>query len=431
MPLVVFCGVPCSGKTTLALKLKTHLAEKGQEVTLINEESLGIEKAEGYAGSYSEKQTRARFKQAVEQAVSPANVVICDTVNYIKGFRYELWCLARSMETTYCVVFCQCRRAVADLRNQQLQRWPSGLFSELVVRFETPLGNVKWDQPLFIFSFEGDPNESSSLSHSGTASDDIPQTAVRFADGKVVPTFPSRKFAVSPQLKEAPLLPSKQAPLQTRATFQRRNKPCSPLSTAKSPESSPTCVDSTVSVWQGMVDQPSGIDLVTTQASEESLLCFEPASEALGMNDVQALYITSQQSYIASSQRLQQQRDRNPALEEISTHLLNSERFRQHVAVKAQKLGSANALSEVASVTADAIDFILSRVADFAPGEDMAVSGCTEMLVLPSSEAHLSLPNLRALRAQFLRVAQLHPPKTKEVAGNMFVTFLNTAFQKT
>ena len=29
-----------------------------------------------------------------------------DSMNYIKGFRYEFYCLMRACKTTYCVVYC-------------------------------------------------------------------------------------------------------------------------------------------------------------------------------------------------------------------------------------------------------------------------------------------------------------------------------------
>ena len=47
----------------------------------------GIDKVSGYKGAYNEKQTRARLKQAVERHINSEEVIICDSLNYIKGFR--------------------------------------------------------------------------------------------------------------------------------------------------------------------------------------------------------------------------------------------------------------------------------------------------------------------------------------------------------
>ncbi len=47
---------------------------------------------------------RGEIKTAVERLLSKEAVVICDSLNYIKGFRYELFCRARSIGTLSCVV---------------------------------------------------------------------------------------------------------------------------------------------------------------------------------------------------------------------------------------------------------------------------------------------------------------------------------------
>lgn len=51
MPLVVFCGLPGSGKSTRAIELFTHLKNLGREVQIVNEESLNIDREEGYKGT--------------------------------------------------------------------------------------------------------------------------------------------------------------------------------------------------------------------------------------------------------------------------------------------------------------------------------------------------------------------------------------------
>ncbi len=51
MPLVVFCGIPSSGKTTRALELKAYLEEKHKcNVVVLNEENLNLVKKEAYKG---------------------------------------------------------------------------------------------------------------------------------------------------------------------------------------------------------------------------------------------------------------------------------------------------------------------------------------------------------------------------------------------
>lgn len=107
MPLVVLSGRPCTGKTSFANQLASFLrtvAPKDAAVTILNDESLGISKLDGYKNATTEKISRGRLKGAVERACNGRDTVIIDALNYIKGFRYELYCIVRQAGSTHCVV---------------------------------------------------------------------------------------------------------------------------------------------------------------------------------------------------------------------------------------------------------------------------------------------------------------------------------------
>ena len=103
MPLVIVCGFPCSGKTSFSRALANSLLESGASVHIVKEESENIRKDAGYQNSFSEKGTRGAIKSAVNVALSSDKYVIVDSLNYIKGYRYELYCIARSLRTPHCV----------------------------------------------------------------------------------------------------------------------------------------------------------------------------------------------------------------------------------------------------------------------------------------------------------------------------------------
>lgn len=52
MPLLVLCGQPCSGKTVIADKLATKLSNLGNEVQIVNEEAVGLERNAAYKGIF-------------------------------------------------------------------------------------------------------------------------------------------------------------------------------------------------------------------------------------------------------------------------------------------------------------------------------------------------------------------------------------------
>lgn len=108
MPLLVMCGAPCSGKSKRVLEIKEFLEKKGGknqfDVKVISEEGLNISKLQAYESYSQEKMTRAFLKSNVEKNLNPTTIVIFDSLNYIKGYRYELYCLARSCYTSLVVV---------------------------------------------------------------------------------------------------------------------------------------------------------------------------------------------------------------------------------------------------------------------------------------------------------------------------------------
>ncbi|XP_011781666.1 PREDICTED: protein KTI12 homolog isoform X2 [Colobus angolensis palliatus] len=98
MPLVVFCGLPYSGKSRRAEELRMALAAEGRAVYVVDDAAvLGAEDPTVYGDSAREKALRGALRASVERRLSRHDVVILDSLNYIKGFRYELYCLV------YCV----------------------------------------------------------------------------------------------------------------------------------------------------------------------------------------------------------------------------------------------------------------------------------------------------------------------------------------
>jgi len=52
-----------------------------------------------------EKKSRGTLISVVERLISKDDLIIADGMNYIKGFRYQLYCIARAIGTPHCVVY--------------------------------------------------------------------------------------------------------------------------------------------------------------------------------------------------------------------------------------------------------------------------------------------------------------------------------------
>ena len=122
------------------------------EVQVINEEFLGLSKAEYLVTPQQEKILRASLKSNVEKYLHSQRVVILDSMNYIKGFRYELYCLARNAKTTLCLVFCDTEIDIASkfsLEGGYDNPFPHEFFEDYANRMERPNQGQRWDKPLF------------------------------------------------------------------------------------------------------------------------------------------------------------------------------------------------------------------------------------------------------------------------------------------
>ncbi|KAJ9175257.1 hypothetical protein P3X46_013829 [Hevea brasiliensis] len=158
MALVVICGQPCSGKSTAALCLAEALRESESKlnVRVIDDAYFHLDRNQSYANMTAEKNLRGVLRSEVDRSVSKDNIIILDSLNSIKGYRYELWCLARAAGIRYCVLFCdveetQCQKWNEQRREKGEAAYDNAIFEDLVRRFETPDKRNRWDSPLFEF----------------------------------------------------------------------------------------------------------------------------------------------------------------------------------------------------------------------------------------------------------------------------------------
>lgn len=112
MALITISGYPSSGKSHRASQLKTDLERRLSDssytgpklrVTLISDDTLTLPRTV-YDDSRAEKPARGALFTALQRALSRDAIVIVDSLNYIKGFRYQMYCAAREMKVRVCTV---------------------------------------------------------------------------------------------------------------------------------------------------------------------------------------------------------------------------------------------------------------------------------------------------------------------------------------
>lgn len=69
----------------------------------LTDQNLGLSR-DVYAAARSEKDARATLSSAIKRLLTRDAIVVADAMNYIKGFRYQLYCEAKAVQTPNCVV---------------------------------------------------------------------------------------------------------------------------------------------------------------------------------------------------------------------------------------------------------------------------------------------------------------------------------------
>lgn len=166
--------IAASGQTSPAHKDLSHL-----RVHYISDHTQHVPRSVYAAGSAKlEKDGRATLYAAVKRALGKNDIVVLDSGNYIKGWRYQLHCEAKNLGTASCVVHVgvpldKCR-GVNKSRLQRRQSdddnypdevnttgghgeddpYDAEVFEELTMRFEEPNPMARWDSPLFTIPWE-------------------------------------------------------------------------------------------------------------------------------------------------------------------------------------------------------------------------------------------------------------------------------------
>lgn len=159
MPLILLSGFPSSGKSITTNRLVTLLQEqidktpelqqKHYSIVVHSDESLGITHQD-YITSQDERKLRSRITSAVRRDLNKNTIVVVDSLNYIKGFRYQLHCEVKNLNTSFCLIQTMCPvETVKEWNNKNENSWDETLLNELIQRYEEPNAQNRWDSPLF------------------------------------------------------------------------------------------------------------------------------------------------------------------------------------------------------------------------------------------------------------------------------------------
>ncbi|KAG8214859.1 chromatin associated protein KTI12 [Butyriboletus roseoflavus] len=159
MALITISGYPCAGKSHRATQIKDHLEQRLADPFYTGPSLTVTVLSDGHAQHptlsvrrSSEKPARGTLFTAFQRHLDSDRIVIVDSLNYIKGFRYQMYCAAREAKVRVCTVYViappeQCREWNKLREDGQL--YAPGTLDNLIQRYEEPSSMVRWDSPLF------------------------------------------------------------------------------------------------------------------------------------------------------------------------------------------------------------------------------------------------------------------------------------------
>jgi len=120
--------------------------------------------------------------------LSNKDIVILDGGNYIKGWRYQLYCEAKAVRTPHCVVHVGTpvetargingerlahRDAAPDEEVREEEKpYENECWENLVYRFEEPNAMARWDAPLFTVPWDDEKPDCETIWHALVGSEE-------------------------------------------------------------------------------------------------------------------------------------------------------------------------------------------------------------------------------------------------------------------
>ncbi|GKY93927.1 E3 ubiquitin-protein ligase dtx3l [Mayamaea pseudoterrestris] len=385
MPCLILTGHPCCGKSTLAeaIKQRALLRSDVENVTILTD-----------IASDNEKATRAELKSQFDRHASSAassTLIIVDSMNAIKGYHYELYCISKAMRQKHCVLWVMNSIRNCQKYNESCQHYSDEQLVDLMQRYEPPDDRNRWDQPLFRVDVRADGERNESLEaellgqsiydmHSlkEALTTDVDQTAsVQKSDSAPVEVLPKKKGS---SFKRAAKVKPAVASTVTRSLV----RPILNAEYLKSLEDTPEIVPSLETDIDDYSTQYSrSTNAKTKQKYEEDL--------TLPLDDRIDLI--------------------------LNIYLTNTKRLEQSMSTQQQGASDANVLHVIDATTQHVVSAIIAaqeeRKKDDAGKEPgsivLKLPNVSPQIVKPAT-ASMSATELRQRRQQYLKWTRLYPP---------------------
>jgi selenocysteine-specific elongation factor len=146
--LLIFCGLPASGKTTITQAVARHLEENGISTFVVSSDDFrGMVSfsPQGFKPQ-REETVKTLYLKTIMTALENGFLVISDDLNYYKSMRNELRAIAKKAGASYDIVFVDTPVETAiEWNRKRGEPIPSAVIEEVNQKMDPPSGEYKWD----------------------------------------------------------------------------------------------------------------------------------------------------------------------------------------------------------------------------------------------------------------------------------------------
>lgn len=150
--LIILVGLPASGKSAFALKLKEQLEKSFKnKVKIIDPDIIRDEVFPNSFNFKNEPQIREKNKHSVRKHLIKGDIVINDDLNYYSSMRHDLKLIADSLNIGYYIIYISTPLNICLKRNEERGKpIPNEVIKNIYNKFDN-FDKYKWDTPFDIY----------------------------------------------------------------------------------------------------------------------------------------------------------------------------------------------------------------------------------------------------------------------------------------
>lgn len=162
--LLILCGIPCSGKSTLAQKIAKELESKYVYSTAIISSDNFRSMLPTYEHNFNpdlESFVREATYKTIQEALRQRLIVISDDTNYYRSIRRRLKRMAEQTRADFAIIYVSTPLETAIKWNRKREASiPTSVIEEVYYKMDRPGEKYRWDTPILAFDSNRDDLEA-------------------------------------------------------------------------------------------------------------------------------------------------------------------------------------------------------------------------------------------------------------------------------